>query len=920
METEKSADIKEYQVQIEELRQELEKSKRGMNRLERDNRILSIMNDNAEKLRLFNERERKMQYLYNDLLLENCPNMIFLFNEDLKFVMCSNECLPLLEIKDREILKNISFIELFSKKLPSEWVDKIYRQNLEALDSRTPCKYEDTIVFDDLDYIHAQIAISPIIGEEGVCHGTVMTVNDITELTETKQKAEQASVSKSNFLANMSHEIRTPMNAVKGLSELLALTELTNQQYNYVHNIITSANSLLGIINDVLDFSKIDANKIQLIEGPYDVSALVSEMSNLVSLKAIEKGVALLIEVDPDMPKSLIGDDVRIKQVISNILSNAVKYTHEGKITLSIHMEEQDGKTELVCAVEDTGIGITEEDQGRLFDAFSRVNLQANRNIMGTGLGLVISKQLAITMGGDVTVSSVFGEGSIFTVRIPQKIQNREPVIAVKNPSEKKVLLLIEEIYANSAKDMLAQLNIKSTVYAAGSQADTALISQWSHCIYDDSFPEVDIRKIRQQMPNCVFVSLQDMRKVMGQSDLYDTVLFLPLVITELVQVINKEAAEFNVTQREKPKIDHLVLENVTALVVDDNEINRMVGGELLASYGADIRYAESGFEALDLCEIEKFDLIFMDHMMPEMDGIETTIRIRNETGLNQKTPIIALTANVINDMKVRYLESGMDDFLAKPIELARLTDILISWLPKEKTNFGKELSVTEAPVSSESKEKNPLTLIEAMDAFGMYSSDVLRELNGDYDAYYARMEATNQFLGEITDQLKSYAKDEEWNGFADEMDKMQTLIYNVGARDCAARARKLVRAAKDKNVTYINSDFYSLMGNMYMLEKKMAVLAPLASGKLESEVVPLNDSHYLYDKLLEMGHFLMDRDFDKTMGVIENMAAYSLDRDLDMALKDIKNLIEGDEYSRAIHAHGQFIQQYAASLVSELE
>ena len=654
-------------------------------RLERDNRMLALMNENAEKMRIHYEAEKSLHYLYNDLLLSNCPNMIFLFNEQLCLAICSEACRPLLSKKNRQDLAGSPLLKVFGPSVAAGWVEKIQQQHLEAFRERSSTNYDDTLALDG-ETLNVQVMIAAIIDTAGRCCGTIMTINDVTEFVRTKCKAEEASRSKSSFLANMSHEIRTPMNAVKGLSELLALTELNVLQRNYVSNIVSSANSLLGILNDVLDFSKIDANKLEFIEGPYDLSELIASVSNVVSLRANDKHLLMLIDTPPDLPKTLYGDDVRVKQIIINLLSNAVKYTNAGYVELSLRVESGADSARLLCSVKDTGVGIRKDDVGKLFDAFSRVDLISNRSIKGTGLGLAISQQLAQAMGGNIRVESEYGCGSTFTLEIPQKIVDADPMVRM-NRQRKKVLLLDVGRLKPHVEKILQALEVEyQPVPADAMLPGQADLDTFTHCIHDDSNSELAIEILHKAIPGCRFGVLKNIRHAMALSDADDTVLYLPLLIRNLAEFLNKSGRI-----PESAEISSSVLENITVrdsniLVVDDNDLNLLVSTEMLKSFQAELHSAEDGEKAIILCREQEFDLIFMDHMMPGKDGIETTREIRSdEHGLNRNTPIIALTANVVNDMADCYLQCGMNDFLSKPVAMTDLGRMLLKWLSPEK-------------------------------------------------------------------------------------------------------------------------------------------------------------------------------------------------------------------------------------------
>lgn len=523
-------------------------------------------------------------------------------------------------------------------------------------------------------------------------------------MVKARHRAEEAAKAKSAFLANMSHEIRTPMNAIKGLSELLALTPLNNTQANYVSNIISSANSLIGVINDVLDFSKIDANKIELLPAPYSLHKLLSEICGVIGLRTEEKGLEMFTEIDPTIPSRLIGDDSRIKQILVNLLSNAVKYTPVGSVTFRVtaaHLSNQ--RISLACAVEDTGIGIRQEDESSLFDAFARVDLRANRSIQGTGLGLAISRRLAGAMEGDVTMTSVYGQGSVFTLTIPQEVESQAPLAEVDDPGRVRVLLVGSQSRMRNVGVMLERLGVAATFLGEADldavpdkSAGGTAPAPFTHCIYADTMPESAVAPLRSRYSGCRFAVLRSIINSMEELGRRDAIMFSPLLVTELAKFLNKSGSRTanGRSATETVVASRLRVSGVRALVVDDNRINLMVCEKMLGLYGVEVATAPEGEEALELCMAEKYDILFVDHMMPVMDGIEVTNNIRSRPGPNRNCPIIALTANVVNDMRSYYIKCGMDDFVGKPIDRAELSRVLMQWLPPEKilTDISKSI------------------------------------------------------------------------------------------------------------------------------------------------------------------------------------------------------------------------------------
>lgn len=414
---------------------------------------------------------------------------------------------------------------------------------------------------------------------------TIYFVNDITQerqtlrmLEESRAIAEEANRAKSNFLANMSHEIRTPMNAIIGMSQIIMQDDTVSEKVmSQVDEIHTAGQNLLDIINDILDLSKIEAGKYELITDEYDFPALIHDVCSVIRVRMQESNAVFILKLDDTLPSALVGDVVRIRQILFNILGNAVKFIKKGSVTFTVNWNKNEASPEIYFDVADTGIGISKENLDKIFGEFTQVDTKKNREVQGTGLGLAISKHLAELMDGTITVDSVYGEGSTFHITIRQGVKQYKA--------------------------------IGETISKALEQG-------------------------------------------------------------EYKNIMNAQPEE--IVQRPDAKI----------LIVDDTKVNLKIAAGVMKKYGMQIDTATSGMEAIEKVQQTDYDLVFMDHMMPVMDGVETTKKIRELGGKYEDLVIIALTANAISGAKEMFISEGLQDFVTKPIEPKILNEVLNRWLP----------------------------------------------------------------------------------------------------------------------------------------------------------------------------------------------------------------------------------------------
>lgn len=538
-------------------------------------------------------------------------------------------------------------------------------------------------------------------------------VRESDALREAKNMAEQANHAKSDFLANMSHEIRTPINAIMGMNEMVLRESKDEAILEYASNIQSASRTLLSLINDILDFSKIEAGRMEIIPAPYKTAGFLNDVVNMIEIKAKQKQLDFLVEIDQALPSVLEGDEVRNRQIIINILNNAVKYTKEGMVKFLVKGIRTDNDFLLMMQVKDSGIGIKEEDLNKLFDSFQRLDLEQNRNIEGTGLGLAITHNLVEQMHGRMEVSSEYGKGSVFTIYLTQEIIDSSPMGDFRQKSEE------------SAKQA-----------ADSSQSFTA--------------PDAKV------------------------------------------------------------------------LVVDDNKMNLMVVKALLKNTGIQITTCMSGAECLELTREEYFDVILLDHMMPEMDGVETLSRLKQSENPCKNVPAIALTANAIVGAREEYLKAGFADYLSKPIEGSQLEIMLLKYIPQDKIHY-------EHP-ENESNRKQP-TANEPTAQSYINKALGLQYCSGSKEFYAEVLALYCSSCEDEIAKMQNALKAEDWKKYTVYVHGLKSTSMNIGAEQLSTAAKELEFAGKS-----ITESDNGREGKTYIREHHEAVMELYRATVLEGE------------------------------------------------------------------------------------
>lgn len=722
------------------------------------------------------------------------------------------------------------------------------------------------------------------------------------------QKAERT---KDDFLANISHEIRTPINTIAGMSEILANEDLKDDVREKVQDLQGASRNLVTLVSDMLDFAEIQSGKLELTESSYNLTSTINDIVNIINNQKKNKEIEFILDIDTDIPALLVGDEQKLKRAMLNILSNAVKFTEVGCVVLEISCRRESYGVNLCITVRDTGIGIDSSQLHNVFNSFSMVDTKRNRQEGGVGLGLAIAQAIIEKMGGFISVRSKKGEGSEFQIIVPQKVEQYEPMIVLENPLRFNVLVYIDmnqffissvkSEYGNNIRNITENLGIIVHVCRNLNELKRRIernyITHIFITLYEYTMDESYFNGLAKQTG--VVIILEETEDYRVHSDdiirLYKPFYALP------VSIILKGGKRYNNLSRENMNRNMFIAPDAKILIVDDNAINLRVESCLMKNYKFTIDTALSGMEALEKLESKDYDMVFMDHMMPEMDGVDTLHRIRDKAGIYYANiPVIALTANAVAGAKEMLIAEGFQDFLSKPVEIASMHRILEKYLPDAKKiyDFEDDATDVQSGEAAHNDHEHEIVYEQPQNPQASVNEPWAETAQEDTDAdinekqgtlYCGSLEDFEDILKihyedyeENSQKIQAFYDSKDWKNYVILVHGLKSSMKSVGIMKLSDMCLELEIAGKENRIDYIlkNHDvmmaeyarIHDVIGNRLGIRQKVNVdltnVKNLDEDSLAGLLNQFENAVYSFDEeqMLSILNELMDYKYHETV------------------------------------------------------
>ncbi len=738
------------------------------------------------------------------------------------------------------------------------------------------------------------------------------------EMIDALRKSERE---KDDFLANVSHEIRTPINSICGISEIMINNGVPAEMNEDILNIQSAGRNLMLVVGDILDYSELQGGDFELAEENYYVSSTINDIINMTMAKKSEKNIELIVDCDANIPSVLIGDEQKIRRIVMNLVNNAIEFTSEGCVSLEFGFRREEYGINLIITVRDTGIGMTKESVEKLFQKFSQADMGRTRKKGGVGLGLAIAQAIVNKMGGFISVKSELGRGSEFRVVIPQKIYEEKPLAEIPNKLDTNAAIYInmEQFAHPTIRDEYGS-NIRHIVEQSGAKCkvfrNLLELKRW---VKREEYTQIFISLVEYQEDPAFFDTLSMSTKLYMILDRCND----SLIQNRLIVKIYKPFSILSIVASLKSQIQNetsavavddthqLYAPDAKILVVDDNRMNIRVVEGLLKEYGVQVVYALSGKEGIEKLESKDFDLVFLDHMMPEMDGVETLHYIRKKQNPYYKqVPIVALTANAIAGAREMLIKEGFDDFVAKPVESSVLQRALKRHIPitKQKTLEDFRDKIAKPVGEKQVVEKETMLPKEATaskEGLVIGDLDVSKGIMycGNEKNYIEILKTHRDNGTENIEHIEGLLKTEDWKNYTIVVHGIKSSMMSIGAVKLSEMAKALEMAGKTEKYDYIQAEHHTMIEEYHRV---LDVLnhCPLLGPVEEKETVcekPAIEEEQFNNNLTELENAMYELDGNKMLQILLQLGEYSYHgKDLEKELQPVHKKVEMSDYMSA--------------------